>query len=249
MADHRHARVRPPSRTLQIVTGIAGRQPVNPPSGAARATSTRVRSPPCAARPATSTRLGLQRDGVRDEPAARAQRGPAGVEHARGRDPAADEDGVRRRAARPAPPGARPRTTCSDGTPSASAFAAIRAARAASALDGDRPARPVRAQPLDPDRPVARPDVPQQLAGPRREVGEGDGADLALGELPVVVVGVVGQARHLGADRRIGVGDARDGDDVERVAGRVRPVARGAARSGAPSGPPSRASTVIADAP
>ena len=56
---------------------------------------------------------------------------------------------------------------------------------------------------------------------------EGDGADLALGELPVVVVGVVGQARHLGADRRTGVGDARDGDDVQRVAGRVHPVARG----------------------
>ena len=146
--------------------------------------------------------------------------------------------------------GALPRTTRSDGTPSALGVRDDPRRRAArSRLDGDRPAGPVGTQPLDRDRPVARADVPQQLAGPRPEVRERDGADLALGELPVVVVGVVGQARHLGADRRTGVGDAGDGDDVQRVAGRVRPVAGGPVAPCARPDAPSWASTVIADPP
>ena len=62
-------------------------------------------------------------------------------------------------------------------------------------LHGHGPAGRVRPQPFQRDRAVARADVPQQLAAPRPEQRERDGADLALGELAVVVVGVVGQAR------------------------------------------------------
>ena len=109
-------------------------------------------------------RLRLQRDGVRDEPASRAQGRPAGVEHAGVRDPPADEHRVRRRAGRPAPRGPGRGRAAGAARRVASAFATIRAARASSRLDRDGPARPVRAQPLDPDRPVAGPDVPQQLA-------------------------------------------------------------------------------------
>ena len=169
-------------------------------------------------------RLGFQRDGVRHKPAARTQPGPAGVEHAWARDPATDEDGVRRRqlgqrVRRPSPDDLQRRHAQRLGVRDDPAGARL------VALDGHRAAGPVGTQPLDRDRPVARPDVPQQLPRPRREEGEGDGADLPLGELPVVVVGVVGQARHLGADRRPGVGDARNGDDVQRVAWRVGPAA------------------------
>ena len=80
----------------------------------------------------------------------------------------------------------------------------IRSARAGVALDGDGPAVAVRAQPLDRrSSPQPAPTSHSSSPGARGEVGEGDGPDLALGELAVVVVRVVGQARAPAADRRV----------------------------------------------
>ena len=67
------------------------------------------------------------------------------------------------------------------------------------ALDRDRPHAAARPQPLDGDAAGAGADVPEQLAVAGREGRQGDRADLGLGELAVMVEGVVGQA---GDDRQ-----------------------------------------------
>ena len=183
-----------------MVTGSAGFQPVKPPTGAACATDEpgqRAAARARASRPAPPRSRTRHR--VDDQPAARAAARPSRPRAGPARRPAADEDGVgrgqpgqrRRRPAR-APPAGR-------GRRAAAALRAIRSARAASRLDRDRAAGGVRPHPLDADRARAGADVPQQLAGQRREPGERDRADVALGQLAVVLVGVVGQPGHGGS--------------------------------------------------
>ena len=63
-------------------------------------------------------------------------------------------------------------------------------------LDGDGAQRRIGQHPFDRDRAGAGADVPQQLAAPRRQRRQRDGADLALGDLAVVLEQRVGQARR-----------------------------------------------------
>ena len=93
-------------------------------------------------------------------------------------------------------------------------------------LDGDRGAARDRAQPLDRDRPAPGADVPQCLAGQRGKARQGDGADLPLGQLAVMLEGIVrqpGQARQ-----RAGAGGhfAFEGDRVEVGALLLAPILR-----------------------
>ena len=61
------------------------------------------------------------------------------------------------------------------------------------ALDRDGRAALAGAQPFDRDRAATRADIPQGLARQRGERGEGRGADLALGQLAVMLEDVVGK--------------------------------------------------------
>ena len=85
----------------------------------------------------------------------------------------------------------------------------------ALALEGDGLGIAGGAHPLDGDRAAAGADIPEQRAGIGRELGERRGADLALGQLAIVDEGVVGQAGDRWQQRRAGIGDAIDGEDVE----------------------------------
>ena len=97
----------------------------------------------------------------------------------------------------------------------------------ALALEGDGAGIAGGAHPLDGDRAAAGADVPEQRAGIGRELCEGRGADLALGELAVGEEGVVGQAGDRRQQRRAGIGDAVDGEDVEVAdGGRVEALGR-----------------------
>ena len=106
-------------------------------------------------------------------------------------------------------------------------------------LDGDRAVGRVGEHPFDRDRAGARADVPQQLAAPRRERRERDRADVALGDLAVMLEPVVRQARRARQDARVAVGDDLERDRVERgdVLEReaVGLAVRGRARAGRPS--------------
>src|SRR6185312_9121073 len=73
-------------------------------------------------------------------------------------------------------------------------------------FDGDRPAGWVHAHPLDSDAPGARADVPEQLARHGPERGQSNGANLVLGDLPVLLEGAVRQARGAGQQHRVRVG-------------------------------------------
>ena len=84
---------------IHCVTGIAGRQPVLPPTGSARDTAMRISSPPSAGLTSKQHRLGFERHRVGDKPSARAERGDSRVEHPRIARAAADKYGVGRRRA------------------------------------------------------------------------------------------------------------------------------------------------------
>ena len=75
----------------------------------------------------------------------------------------------------------------------------------AARLDGDGAAGGVVAHPLDRDGAAAGADIPQELAGDGGEGGERGGADFPLGQLAVVVEGLVRQVRASG-----GAGERRD---------------------------------------
>ena len=112
-------------------------------------------------------------------------------------------------------------------------------------LHGHRPAGRVGPQPLQRDRAVARADVPQQLAAPRPEQRERDGADFTLGELAVVVEGVVREARGEGCGpvRRDVTATRFNGSPGGWAQSRAVPSRR---RS---PGPPSCSRTVRAESP
>ena len=175
------------------VTGIAGRQPVMPPTGSARDSAMRTSSPPSAAWRAISsasvssvTALATRRPPERSA-ATTASRTPGRPPRRRRRSrPAA---AVRR--ALPAPrlrrPQARARRTprrCGECAPRDPALASIASARS----------RRIGQQPFDRDRTGAGADVPQQFIAPRRQRRQRHRADLALGDLAVMLEQSIGQA-------------------------------------------------------
>ena len=147
-----------------------------------------------------ATRLALEGDGIGDQPAARMQRLPAALDQARVARPppmkTASGGGrpgqrVRRLARRRCRDAARPaRWRSRRSAPRRSASRSTATPR--KACDG--------AHPLDGDRAAAGADIPQALTRQRRERPQRYRAHLALGELAVMAEGVVGQARHAGAD-------------------------------------------------
>ena len=78
------------------VTGIAGRHPVLPPTGSARAMAIRVSVAAERGVARDQLGLGLERHGIDDEPPAGPQRRDRGVEHALLARAAADEDRIGR---------------------------------------------------------------------------------------------------------------------------------------------------------
>ncbi len=83
------------------------------------------------------------------------------------------------------------------------------------AFDGDRLHIPPGTQPFDRDGSAAGADIPEPLPWKGRERGQGRRANLALGELPVMTEGVVGQPGQTGKTLDAGIGDAFDGKGVE----------------------------------
>ena len=186
--------------TLHCTTGIAARQPVRPPTAAARSTDKPQQRAAMARLPRDQFGLGLQRHRIDHQPSARRQRLPDRIEHAVAAGAAADEHHVRRRqilqrlgrAARVA-----------DRDAARRAHRALARALASRSARGSMPiARLVRMrqQPFDADRAGAGADVPQQFAAARRQRRQRHRADLALGQLAVVAEQLIGQA-----------GDAREG--------------------------------------
>lgn len=157
--------------------------------------------------------LGLQGHAVRDEPTVGCEALAAQVEQPGRRGTAADEDRVRlrqigERVGRPALDDPQPwdaQRLRVAGDPGG----ALRVD-----LDRDRVGARVGAQPLDADRAGAGPDVPQQLAGAGREPRQCTGADVALGELAVVLEEVVGDAGRPRVEVVLGGGHL-DRDHVE----------------------------------
>ena len=182
-------------------------------------------------------RLRLERHRVDDEPAAGSERVDDPIDHARGGCAAAEENGVRRGQAASAC-GAFPATTDSEGVPRRKRVARDPGGAVGARLDRDRAIGRVGDEPFDRDRPRAGPDVPQQFAAPRREGGERDRADVALGDLPVVLEPFIGQARRARQDARVVVGAtlrARSYSARRRRQGRSFPPAlSGCARAGRP---------------
>ena len=196
-----------------------------------------VSSPPSRAGGGDQQRLHLQRHGVGDEPPAR-----AAAPRARRR---ARPDRCRRRrgrsrpaaAGRRAPPAPRPRRLAGRarrGRRRCGGCARRGRARASTAIGAERR---MAQHPLDADRAGAGADVPEQLAAARRERGEGDGADLALGDLAVVLEERRPAGRRRAAARgRPAPATTSIAEQVERPRRprRRRPsaVARGCARPG-----------------
>ncbi len=71
-------------------------------------------------------------------------------------------------------------------------------------------------QPFDGDRARAQADIPQQLALARRQCRHGDSADLALGELAVMLEQRVVEAGRERQHRRVRGGRDLQRDGVER---------------------------------
>ena len=200
-------------------TGICARQPVKPPIGSAWAMAMRVSVPPRCARAATTTCSLSSVTALATSRPPGASAVPAGVEHPGARDAAADEDRRGRVEA-----GERlGRAAADHGQPVGHAEGEGVALDPVGArgVGLDRRSRgrsrSARSHSIA-DRAAARADVPQQRAGRRRERGERDRADVALGQLPVGLVGVVGQAGHERAQRSVA---DLDRHRVERVGGRV----------------------------
>jgi hypothetical protein len=84
-------------------------------------------------------------------------------------------------------------------------------------LERDRAQRHVRQHPFDRDRAGAGADVPQRLAAARRQRRQRDGADLALGDLAVVLEQIVGQPGGARDDPRARRRHHLDRDRVERI--------------------------------
>ena len=113
-------------------------------------------------------------------------------------------------------------------------------------LDGDRAHRAVRQHPLDCHRPRTRADIPEQFAPARRQRSQRHGADLAFGDLAIMLEQVVGKPKTERENACIGLGYDLDRDEVQwidpqearRLAACVRVLS---------AGPPSASSTVSRD--
>ena len=168
--------------------------------GPARATAIRTSSPPRARACADQRGLGLERHGVDDEPAARLQRRHRPPRYARSPAPppmktasgAGKVDEGRRRVSLNALRGA--------GTPKAAALRAMRAARSARASIAIARSRDRRASIRwrSSRRRRRCPTATRRRRGASER--QRDRADLALGDLPVVLEQLVGQARREGDD-------------------------------------------------
>ncbi|MNJ26705.1 hypothetical protein D3C77_211950 [compost metagenome] len=93
-------------------------------------------------------------------------------------------------------------------------------------LNGQRSTAGVSAHPLDANRAAAGTDIPEQFAWSRRQAGEGDGPNVALGQLAIVLEGRVRQACQWRQARCIGARQAFDGNQVEVCCACMRPVLR-----------------------
>ena len=93
----------------------------------------------------------------------------------------------------------------------------MRAARSARASIATARMRGVSQHPLDRHRAGARADVPEQLAAARRKRRQRQRADLALGDLAVVLEQRVGRPGASGRIARARRGLDLEGDDIERV--------------------------------
>ena len=188
--------------------------------------------------PADAGGLRLERHRVDDEPSAGRERGERALDHAGRARAAADEDGVR--------PGqilkhmgrfARDHGKRWDAEAQRVAGDARRAVVAG--FDRDRAVGGIGEHPFDRDRAGARADVPQEFAAPGRERRERDRADVALGDLAVVLERLVRQAGRARQDASVAVGDDLERDGVERgdVVEResLSPAIRECARAGRPS--------------
>ena len=84
-------------------------------------------------------------------------------------------------------------------------------------LDGDRRGSRMAKHPFDADRARARADIPQHLATARRERRERHGADVALGDLPVMLEHLVGEAAAQRHDLGAGLRHDLDADRVQGI--------------------------------
>ena len=116
-------------------------------------------------------------------------------------DAATDEDGVGRRQIGERL-GALPSRMSRPGTPSAAALRGGHARGARLALERDRRDAAGGAHPFDADRAAAGADIPRAAPRMRHELGERERAHLALGQLAVMLEGVVRQARARKPDAR-----------------------------------------------
>ena len=192
------------------VTGRAGRQTSWPPTSSDRVRPIRSSFPPCAACKAEQGCLARERDGVGDQSTPGPQTTPAPVEKPRGCAAAADENRIRGtrevapapRAPRPAAPPARARPGCAALARDARGPRRRRARSRPRACPGPRAAtRSRRCR-----RRRRRPRAARRRAAP---APPGSTARTSrLGELPVMVEGLVRQAGDRRA-ARLGPGSAR----------------------------------------
>ena len=224
----------PASSARQPVKPPTGAGPAAPRSGSARRPASRT---PAASTASDSSVTALATSRPPGGSAARqASSTPSRV------SAAADEDRVRARAARPAPPARGRATIRRPGTPSAAALRRDRLDPARRATRRDRPAGGMAAHPLDADAARAGADVPEQRARHRPEHGQRHRPDLTLGELAVALVRVVRQPGTTGD--RGPVRRTRSPSTVERVAGRHARHDSAGAGDDPLAGPPSCSSTV-----
>ena len=142
--------------------------------------------------------FGLQGHGIGDQATAGTQGVPAGVQHPRRGEAAADEDGIR---------GGQPGQGLGRlagyqvQRRSAEVVAVVEDMGLATGvgLDGQHPAAGMAARPFDADGAATGAHVPQQFAGARCQAGQGHGAYVSLGQLAVVAIGAV---RQTGGERQ-----------------------------------------------
>ena len=219
--------------TLQIVTGIAGFQPVNPPTGSARCTPIRTRSPPTRANQPASTASLSTRHRVGDQPAAGGQRRPSRPSSSPGAvSPAADEDRVGRAAGRPAPPAPARAPPAGPARRARARCAPIRAARSGAASTATaRHGGCVRihSMPIDARRRRRRPTAAGRAAVPSRASVTARTSRLV--SWPSCSNASSGSPGTVGSGTVPGSARALDGGDVQRVGASVRPRRRGAGRA------------------
>ena len=165
----------------------------------------------------------LQGHGIGHQSPTRAQVLPAGVEHAVAGHAAADENRIRRfQPCQGLGRAAANQLQARHAEGLAVVFDQLLAAGVGFNCQGA--AAGVGAHPFDADGAAARADVPKQFAGGGGKAREGHGSHIALGQLAVMLEGRIRQAGQARQARGIGVGEAVDGDQVQRGNRRVLPA-------------------------